>query len=264
MFLAAFLIFVSIGYFNYFIIHPFIGVFSSVTEMSLKQALFENLFLFGIISLCSVSYFHNRTIKQKLKEQLSREKELLVKELFLIKNQLNSTLTNNFLNYCQKELKGYSIEASDAVGIYAEMMLYNRNTDSGKMVQLQKEIQYIVNFIKLQSLLSNKVCVNCNFDVKTGDVLILPRILICFVENAFKHGVINNSEYPIQINLNTPEGHIVFSVKNKINHNKRYRSTKVGKENVEQLLKIVYNKNFKLNTSSENDEYYAELRLKIA
>jgi two-component system LytT family sensor kinase len=57
---------------------------------------------------------------------------------------------------------------------------------------------------------------------------IAPLILIPFVENAFKHGIINNPGYPVTISLKVQNRQLIFEVINEISHTEKDHSSGVG------------------------------------
>ena len=66
-------------------------------------------------------------------------------------------------------------------------MLYESESDQ---VSLDKELDYLKNYIELQKVrFDEDVDINLKLECNAGSQLIEPMLLIPFVENAFKHGV---------------------------------------------------------------------------
>jgi two-component system, LytTR family, sensor kinase len=189
---------------------------------------------------------------------------LLQKELNFLKNQFNSHITFNFLNFCYSKVHNLSEETAEAIDLFSSMLRYSLEIRPEQKVPLLKEIEYIKNFIELQKLLTSQVYVDFTCQGNFNDKLILPRILVTFVENAFKHGQFNKSSHPITISLKEHEDSICFKVINKRNNKKNLNNTGIGIENVFQVLNLYYDKAYKLNISdSENDYYESTLDLKL-
>jgi two-component system, LytTR family, sensor kinase len=91
---------------------------------------------------------------------------------------------------------------------------------------------------------------------------ILPRILVTFVENAFKHGLSNDPLFPLKNHLEAENNRLHFMVENKINSNRKVVSSHTGAENVKQVLDKYYRDCHRLNTVKGKDIYRVELEIK--
>ena len=118
------------------------------------------------------------------------EKEKVNAELSYLKAQINPHFLFNTLN----SIYSLAIEKSDytatAVVKLSSMMRYVITDASHKFVPLEKEINYISNYIELQKLRidsSIKLMYTVTGDI--SDKKIAPLVLISFIENAFKYGV---------------------------------------------------------------------------
>jgi two-component system, LytTR family, sensor kinase len=88
---------------------------------------------------------------------------------------------------------------------------------------------------------------------------ILPRILVTFVENAFKHGLYNDPLFPLKTELAAENNNMFFTVENKINPNKKVVSLHTGAVNVRQVLETYYRDCHRLNTVKGDEMYRVEL-----
>ena len=193
-----------------------------------------------------------------------KEKLFLARELAFLKDQFNSHLTFNFLTYCHNNIYKESPETAESVGIFADMLRYTLQTGPEGKVALSNEIIYIENFISIQRLLTTKVCVDFSYDSKIGDKKILSRVLVIFVENAFKHGVLNDPQNPILINLMVDDNQLTFTVKNKIKKSVRLKDPRKEMENVTKILDLYYANNYKLKKEEQGGAYSVELKMGLA
>jgi sensor histidine kinase YesM len=246
-------------YFVFFKIIPGLGGHTYSEDYPIGFFLGYEISFFTIVGAAGTSSFFNRYGLYKLKQQTEKEKSLLIKELNFLKNQFNSHITFNFLNYCYSNIHKQSPETAEAISNFSDMLRYTLQTGPEEKVALSKEIIYIENFISLQKLLSAKVFVNFDYDGNIGETLILPRILVTFVENAFKHGLCNDPKFPIQINLMVNDDKLTFTIKNKINHSKRIDNTNKGMENVTQILDLYYTDNYELRSNAEGEFFCVDL-----
>jgi sensor histidine kinase YesM len=92
---------------------------------------------------------------------------------------------------------------------------------------------------------------------------IAPMLLLPFVENAFKYGLNNSVESPIQISLNVTKEHIVFSVINRKFDNMERHSSGIGIPNVERRLQLLYPNKHELTIQDKGDTYYVKMKITI-
>jgi two-component system LytT family sensor kinase len=140
-------------------------------------------------------------------------------------------------------------------------MIYESN-DS--WVSLSKEIEYVQSFIELQKLrFKDGAAVEFTQNGEIDDQQIVPLILISFVENAFKHGIANDPQNPIRINIIANQKILHFSVSNKKNSYNKDQMGGVGLHNVERRLQLLYPERYKLNIVNSDTHYTSELMLDI-
>jgi two-component system LytT family sensor kinase len=252
---------------NYhFIVCNIIQIFNIPSNYQIKslQYFLSNTFYYFVIdgSAGFASFFSRYSI-YKLKQQIEKERYLIKKELYLLKNPFNSNLTFNFLSYCYKKTNNILPEVAESIDLFSYMLKYTIQTKPDEKVPLNNEKIYIENFIKLQKLLSTKVFVNFSYEGEIANSSILPRILITFVENAFKHGIYNDPLYPISIYLKIDDKKVIFNIKNRTQLNKSVISSNTGLENVTQILEIYYYDNYKLNYKCNENNYQVTLILNL-
>jgi two-component system, LytTR family, sensor kinase len=242
---------------------PAIGGSSTYQSVNLLSFLNGTLYFFIIAGSAGAASFFSRYGLYRLKMQAQKEKLLLVKEINLMKTRFNPQLTFNFLNYCYIKTQQYSPETAESITLFSEMLKYTIKTRPDEKVALSKEIIYIENFISLQKLLSAKVYVNFDYEGEVGNKYILPRILITFVENAFKHGLTNDAQYPICIFLKVEGNNLFFTIKNKIKPHKVNSGSGTGLENVGHILELHYANNYDLMKDVVDDFYNVRLMMRL-
>jgi hypothetical protein len=194
----------------------------------------------------------------------SAEKEKLNAELSYLKAQINPHFLFNTLN----SIYSLAIEKSDytptAIVKLSGMMRYVLTESSADFVSLEKEINYIRDFVDLQKLRVGNTA-EVNFEI-TGDFMgnrIAPLILIAFIENAFKHGVNPEQKSAIEIHLKIAAKKLHLIVKNnKVNLNTDL-SNQVGLENTINRLDLIYPSKYTLHFRENDNEYKVELILEL-
>jgi sensor histidine kinase YesM len=226
------------------------------------------IFPFAIDIIASTSYRYIIESAKKEKELDEKEKETLKSELFFLKSQVSPhfvfNVLNNMVSLARKKsdkLEPALIQLSSTL----RYMLYDTNEDR---VSLYKEIEYLKNYIQLQSLrYGDYIDIEFTVDIGTEDLLIEPMLLIPFVENAFKHGSDVYGDCFVKMFLKAENGCVYFDVSNKFNTNRNFKSlvnnSGIGLNNVKRRLELLYPNNHKLKIEPNENESIFYINLKI-
>ena len=178
------------------------GVQLNRTEYTIIQ-----FFFIFVISI----FFKNVKRFEELNEEKTRT------EILYLKAQVNPHFLFNTLN----SLYALTIEKSDkapnAVLKLSGLMRYVVTDSAQEFVPLEKEINYLNDYIELQKLRINDT-VKFLYSV-TGSILgekITPLILIPFIENAFKYGINPEENCEITIAILIKNSSLELAVSNKI------------------------------------------------
>lgn len=193
------------------------------------------------------------------------EKEKVNAELSYLKAQINPHFLFNTLN----SIYSLAIEKSDytatAVVKLSGMMRYVITDASHKFVPLEKEINYISDYIDLQKLRIDST-IKLTFYV-SGDVAdkkIAPLVLISFIENAFKYGVNAEENSEININIDITKAYLHMRVTNKKVSMKQVQpKSGLGIENAQNRLQLLYPANHKLVIKETKTDFSILLSLHL-
>lgn len=222
-------------------------------------ALNHNFFQFAGVWIFSLM-IHGRERLKKI------ETEKANAELSYLKAQINPHFLFNTLNsiYSLAILKNE--KTADAIVKLSEMMRYVLNDANTNFVLLEKELNYIANYIDLQKMrLASNVKLTYQCEGVAGDKKIAPLILIPFIENAFKHGVNTEENSDIDIQIKITDTLVHLFVKNNcvsINNNTLNKSG-LGIENTKQRLQLLYPNYHTLNINTIDNCFIVELDLNI-
>jgi sensor histidine kinase YesM len=129
-------------------------------------------------------------------------------------------------------------------------------------VLLQREIDFLRNYIRLMQIrYTDKVTISFEEPDVLPEKSVPPLLFITFVENAFKHGVSYKKSSFINVKLLIEGERIKFVCRNSKIDEKDDQHGGVGLQNVKQRLELIYDKNFTLDITDENDIY--DVRLSI-
>ena len=126
----------------------------------------------------------NSRERQKLKA------ENLHSELKFLRTQINPHFLFNTLNSLYALTLKKSDRAPETVLKLSAMMRYMLYESNAKAVPLQKEVEYLHNYLDLERLrYGESADIIFELEGNIDEQQIAPMILVTFVENAFKHGL---------------------------------------------------------------------------
>lgn len=173
------------------------------------------------------------------------EREKLEAELKTLKAQLNPHFLFNCLNNIYALALTGSPKTPETVLRLSDLMRHVLYESREDFVPLQKELDFLINFLELQKIrLDKKVDIRFEVDEPTPAKKIIPLIFEPFVDNAFKHGLKNPAEEPfIHVSIKFQENKLYFTVSNnylseRASGNKFYSG--IGLKNIEKRLKFLY------------------------
>ena len=197
------------------------------------------------------------------------ENEKLTAELSFLKEQINPHFLFNTLNNLYYLAYTKSDNTTEVIAKLSQMMRYMIYESNYPLVELNKEIEYMQNYVSLERLrLNNQIPIDVNIQGDTNGIKIAPLILITFLENAFKHGVSNDNKKAwvnLTIKLNGKDCiYTVENSKNKINGvTSEHGKSGIGLRNVKRRLELTYGEKYDLEVKDLPDRYYVQLKLSL-
>jgi LytS/YehU family sensor histidine kinase len=137
---------------------------------------------------------------------------------------------------------------------------------SNQFVNLEKEIEYIRNYIELQQIrFGSTIQFECIITGEPKNKMIAPLILIPFIENAYKHGVNAEDNSVIKITINIKESELFLQVKNNKVYIQKSDELKsgLGVENTKNRLQHIYPAKHSLEINDTEKEYSVSLTLNL-
>jgi two-component system, LytTR family, sensor kinase len=219
-----------------------------------------------VYALCCTVIAAMLYVTQKWSEQHEQVRNIeinqLQTELKYLRSQINPHFLFNGLNTIYGNIEMSNRQARDITVQFSDLLRYNLYEADVDMIELEKEVKYLKNYVALQKARSNdNMHVNLKINFQNGNVKIAPLIFMAFVENAFKyvsrgdHGI--NS---IDIELNEEEGRIKFSCKNSYDEEEHIPGG-IGLNNAARRLELLYKDHYRLDIKKEHNIYQVELTL---
>ena len=229
---------------------------------------FRGFFVYTIILILSTGikmtneWFKNDRQKKEL------ENDKLSAELAMLKAQINPHFFFNVLNNICSLARSKSDDTETYIIKLSQLMRYNLYDQTKEKVPLDKEVQFIEDYIDIQKMrLINSVEIIFN---KSGDLYkhqIEPMLLFPFVENAFKHGISYNDVSKIEIDIKVDQNTLLFSVFNYVYHSTMEILTEknkgIGLQNVLKRLKLLYPDKHSISINNDNGTFTVLLKLEL-
>lgn len=200
--------------------------------------------------------------RERESEQLRQEK--IQAELAFLKSQINPHFLYNTLNYIYSMAYPVSDRLADTIIKLSNLMRYMLADNAKSMVDLEKEVDYLNNYIDIYRMrFEDHFFVDFTVSGSNSGVQIASLMLIPFVENAFKHGVMDDEQRPVRIKLQASQHTLTFTVSNKINRNQKDHSSSVGMVNIRRRLDLIYPGRYDLLIANNGDTYKSTLSIKL-
>lgn len=218
--------------------------------------------LLVLIVTSPIRLVHNWHIRrhQESKQQAAQ----LAAEVGLLRTQLNPHFLFNVLN----NLYGLALTDSDmtapSILKLAGMMRYMLYDTQSEWVQLSQELVYLTDYIELQQL-KTEFTQDIRWEVggPLGDWKIPPLLFLPLLENAFKHGNLDQEQTGwLSIKVAAAPDRLTCMVENSFLPNRpKDKVGGIGLQNIKQRLKLYFPDHHQFDLQSGPDTFKASLIL---
>ncbi|WP_020529862.1 sensor histidine kinase [Flexithrix dorotheae] len=223
-----------------------------------------SLLVFGVST--SIALINNRNQERETRQAF--EKEKISAELSNLKSQINPHFYFNILNSIYALTSTDAKLAQKAIHMLSKMMRYVLYDSQKKEVLLSQEIAFIENYLELMRLrLTDKAEVLFQKPQAFKDLLVAPMILMPFVENAFKHGIIPGESCKVEIKIEQTGDELRFLVKNDIYITSGLdieKNSGIGLANTRRRLELLYPGTHELTIEENQKNFRVVLLLHLA
>jgi LytS/YehU family sensor histidine kinase len=193
------------------------------------------------------------------------EKEKDANELNFLRAQFNPHFLFNSINSIYGHIDKTNKPAREMLLKFSEMLRYQLYECNVDKIELNRELNYIKNYISLQkSRMDDRVTVSSCYDTLSGNIRIAPLLLITFIENAFKYvGFNEGKDNYINIRLGMDEGNLHFNIINtRDNYKSQTRnSSGLGIANAQRRLELLYPDKHQLKINDKAEQFEVDLIL---
>jgi sensor histidine kinase YesM len=242
---------------SFFNIHNY----NSQQENIVFQYLLDSLiYAFKACLYSSIVYLlfrHNESKDNLYQLNLEHQKAQLTN----LKAQISPHFLFNTLNNFYAELYDDKPETANDILKFSQLLRYETSED---FVLLEKEIQFIQDylyFFKRRYEDDFHVSLSINGVIKNHKIPSL--ILIHFIENVSKHGIINNEKYPAKIEVIIKDETLEIVTENNISTSEKHMESGIGTANIQKRLEVIFKDNFTLEYKKINTIFKAYLKLPL-
>jgi LytS/YehU family sensor histidine kinase len=202
----------------------------------------------------------NKTLENKI---LQAQLQIKEQELKFLKMQIHPHFLFNSLN----TIYGFAIkkadETPDMILKLSNLLDYILYQVEKPVVILEEEVHHLEDYIALEKMRFHDT-LQVNFKKEQTDAVlqIPPMLLIPFVENSFKHGVVIDEVLSVNINLKTDANYLFFEIENSSTI-KRKSTTGIGLQNIKKRLQMLYPEKHQLQIIEGKSIFKVVLRIEL-
>jgi len=213
-------------------------------------------------------FFRSINDQEVLKEL---EKHNLQFELDYLKGQINPHFLMNMLNNIHALVDIDAEKAKETIIGFSKLMRYVLYDGSQKSIGLEKEIEFIRNYVGLMSIrYPQDVDIQLSLPKIVPDIQIPPMLFVSFIENSFKHGISYRNRSFVDISLSLDESKIYYIVRNSVwssveetPQGEKYGTGGIGLVNTKKRLDLIYGNTYSLITEKTETEYKVNLTIPL-
>jgi LytS/YehU family sensor histidine kinase len=204
----------------------------------------------------------------KLRQENQRaelERNLMKAQNAYLQSQLNPHLLFNTLSFIYNAVRKLSNSASEAILLLSDMMRYSLSEAGvdGK-VSLENEVDHIKNMIRLNQLRFNEwLTINLSTIGSFNNEVIIPLLLLSFIENIYKHGDITDADNPAKIVIACEDHVLEMTCSNKKAKSIPVKGWGIGIDNARARLNIHYPDRYTLTVAEKDLQYSVVLIINL-
>jgi two-component system LytT family sensor kinase len=228
--------------------------------------IFGSYFLVFFISSAgaAIRFAFDRVQALNMVEKLEKEKVLA--ELDLLKNQVNPHFLFNALNTIFYKIDRANQPARETLERFSKMLRYQLYDCNSEYIEIEKELAFLSSYIELQKeRLNGNYRVECRGFDEINGLKISPFLLMPVIENCFKH-VSNFADKENYIVVEcSRDGHI-FCIRavNSVDKNAVNEKGGIGLVNIRRRLQLMYKGLHALNTEENDTTFKLQLKITLA
>ncbi|MDX3916965.1 MAG: sensor histidine kinase [Pseudosphingobacterium sp.] len=208
-----------------------------------------------------------KELVNKNNDNIRLERDHLHMEINYLKAQINPHFLLNALNSVNALVAQEHPYTEEAISILGRILNHTLYLPSNEKIPLREEVEIIRDYITMQDYrFGERATVDLDCGEISDTTMIMPHILLTFIENAFKHGVekVRNDPF-VHISIQVSEDNLLaFRISNNfLPSQNRKREGGIGTFNAKKRLDIFYKDNYELLIDQARDIYTVKLTVQL-
>ena len=238
--------------------HNYYG--SNILTTHLLDSFYYTLVIL-LISTTVYFLFRYHENQEHLHQLRTQHKEA---QMAVLKSQISPHFLFNTLNNFYVELFDTNPNTAADIMKLSNLLRFVIYETEADYIKLSKDLDFIKNYLYFfKRRYEDNFFVELNINGAGTDKEIPSMILIHFVENVCKHGIINSKDKVAKINININENHVEIHTKNHINHSEKHHEQGIGTENITQRLSVLFKDNYQFKKTVTNSIFEVSLKFPI-
>lgn len=254
-----------------FDVFPFLGLFEVSTDrLAERDRLYwqianQVLSMMMMVTALVLQVFYKKSATDyRAESELRHRLELEAKDLQLMQlmEQIFPHLTFNVLNDIKEEYKDVAPGAACQMQYLSDLLRYcvKQVAKGNTVVLVDREMEAIDWFLKIQAHRFKDSMVDYQVSGESWGQKVPPTLLLVLLENAFKYGLKNKKDDPIQIRLDLLDDRVEFYCRNAIDRGASAKpSTGQGLINCGRRLAMLFPGKHVFEYGARGDHYHVKL-----
>ena len=152
-------------------------------------------------------------------------------------------------------------EAPDMILKLSNLLDYILYQIEKPVVLLEEEINHLLDYVSLEKMrFHDTLEVIINNELYDKNIQIAPMLLIPFVENSFKHGVIIDGKLKVDIRISSEDNQLQFLIANSAK-SRKIEEFGIGLTNIKKRLEMLYPEAHELKIEQTDTVFKVELAI---
>lgn len=185
-------------------------------------------------------------------------------QMAMLKSQISPHFLFNTLNGFYSDLYEDKPETADDILKLSNLLRYVTYDAKENYMPLDKEIAFIKDYLYFyKKRYEDEFYVDFEIKGSVGGQKIPALLLIHFIENLCKHGIINDASKPAKIEININQHSLEIKTENVINPSENYMDKGIGTKNIKKRLDLLFGDQYTLHFETISGIYYSQLKLPL-
>ncbi|GGG39943.1 hypothetical protein GCM10011344_45990 [Dokdonia pacifica] len=185
-------------------------------------------------------------------------------ELRFLKSQLEPHFLFNTLNSFYSELIEDQPKIAKDIHRLSDLLRFVTYDSQEDFVSLEKDLKFIEDYIYFfRKRFETNFFVDYTVSGEVTNQKVPSMMLIHFVENVFKHGILHDASVRAEIKIKVDIDTIKIYTKNKINTSENYTESGIGHTSLKRRLDMLFEESYVLNNKQEVSIFEASLQMPL-